>query len=375
LYRPQNQTILLIGTIGLSVILVLHLFFIRSSLVSTIQVSGDDNRPNLIIFDIDKVSVKPIEVYLEENSARVFAPLAIVPMRMHALKGRSVFNWKEDSTHEIPNHVFDREYRVTERGELGENETLLEGEWTGEKTGNRIPISLEENFSEQAELSIGDEVDFNVFGSILKTRVAAIRQVDFTQMREAFTIVFPKGSLEGAPVMYAVSANIPEHINRAEIQNGLINRFRNISVIDLDLVFESISQVTSKIELAIQFMFSFSALTALVVLLNSLFISRFQRLKENATLRTLGAISKNLTRINVYEFFIIGMLAVATGLIISLLISFALLVWLFKVKFAPEMGFSAILLFCTLLLVVVMGVLNSRSLVNVAPMRILKGNE
>lgn len=373
LYRPQNQTILLISTIGLSVILVLHLFFIRTSLVNTIQVNGDENRPNLIIFDIDKESVQPIEGFLKEKNATVFPSLSIVPMRMHALKGKSIFEWKEDSLNDIPNHIFEREYRVTERGELGENETLLEGKWTGESDSEIIPISIEENFSKQSKLKVGDRVDFNVFGSILKTEIAAIRQVDFTQMREAFTIVFPKGSLEGAPVMYAVSAKVPASENMGQVQNQLIEKFRNISVIDLDLIFESISEITGKIELAIQFMFSFSALTALIVLINSLFISRYQRIRENATLRTLGAVTRNLTRINVYEFLVIGLLAVFTGLFLSLGVSWALMAFMFKVPFTPDWLTALVLVAIILGIVVLMGVLNGRSLKKVPPIQILKG--
>lgn len=375
LYRPQNQTVLLISTIGLSIILVLHLFFIRSSLVSAIQVSGESNRPNLIIFDINKESVSPIQDFLKSKNAVVFDPLAIVPMRMHEFKGKGIYVWKEDSLHDVPKNIFDREYRVTEKSELGDNETILYGNWVNSYTSGIIPISIEENFSKQAELEIGDKIKFNVFGSILETQVASIRQVDFTQMRESFTLVFPKGSLEGAPVMYAVSANISNKDSMSTIQNQLVDRFRNISVIDLDLIFESISAITSKIELAIQFMFSFSVLTALIVLINSLFLSRYQRLKENAVLRTIGASSKRLTRINIFEFLIVGILAISMGLILSLIVSWVLMVFVFKVDYNPEILNALILVSITLLIIVLMGIVNNRSLINASPMSILKGNE
>lgn len=375
LYRPQNQTVMLISTIGLSIILVLHLFFIRSSLVSAIQLTGDNDRPNLIIFDIDKESVTPIEDFLKSKNADVFDPLAIVPMRMYEFKGKGIYIWKEDSLHDIPKNVFDREYRVTEKSEIGENETLLEGEWISTYSEGVIPISIEENFSKQAELIIGDRIKFNVFGSILETEIASIRQVDFTQMRESFTLVFPKGALEGAPVMYAVSANISNKDSMSSIQNQLVDQFRNISVIDLDLIFESIGAITSKIELAIQFMFSFSVLTALIVLINSLFLSRYQRLRENAVLRTIGASSGRLTRINVYEFLIVGILAVSMGLILSLLVSWVLMVFVFKVDYNPEIINAILLVTATLVIIVVMGIINNRSLINASPMSILKGNE
>jgi len=375
LYRPQNQTVLLISIIGLSAILVLHLFFIRSSLVNSIQLLDNDHRPNLIIFDIDEESVEPIASFLESRNVSVFDPLSIVPMRIHRLKGRSVFSWKKDSTHSIPSHVFNREYRVTEREVLGENESIEEGKWKGNYEGSGIiPISIEENFSGQSELSLGDTVEFNVFGSILKAEIASIRKVDFTQMQAAFTIVFPKGSLEGAPVMYAVSAHVKDKEKMMKVQNELMDNFKNISIIDLDQIFESVAELGSKIEIAIQFMFSFSALTALIVLINTLYVSRFQRLKESAVLKTLGAVSNRLTRINIYEFLILGVLAVVAGLVFSFVVSYLLMTFLFKVPFSPDIFSAGIILLFVLAVVTFMGVVNSSSLRNVSPIRLIRGN-
>lgn len=374
LYRPQNQTVLLISVIGLSVILVLHLFFIRSSLISTFQSTEKESRPNLIIFDIDNGAVESISNFLKSKEAIVFDPLSIVPMRIHQFKGRSIYEWKKDSSHSIPAHVFNREYRVTERVSMGDNEVLVSGEWTNNYTEGIIPISIEENFARQANLELGDAIEFNVFGSILNTQVSSIRKVDFTQMKAAFTIVFPKGSLGGAPVMYAVSARVAEKEKMMNIQNELMSKFKNISVIDLELVFESVMEVGAKIEMAIQFMFSFSAFTALIVLINTLYVTRFQRMRESAVLRTLGVVSGKLMRINIYEFLILGLLSVLAGVLFSLIVTWMLMVFLFKVPFSPDLFTAGIILLGVVLLVAIMGAINSRSLVNVSPMHILRGN-
>lgn len=374
LYRPQNQTVLLISVIGLSVILVLHLFFIRSSLISSFQLTENENRPNLIIFDIDKEAVEPISNFLTTKEATVFDPLSIVPMRIHQFKGRSVYEWKKDSTHSISPRVFNREYRVTERDMLGDNEALTSGEWVDNYTDGIIPISIEENFAQQADLELGDELKFNVFGSILSAKISSIRKVDFTQMKAAFTIVFPKGSLEGAPVMYAVSAHVADKDKMMNIQNELLDRFKNVSVIDLELVFESVMEVGAKIEMAIQFMFSFSAFTALIVLINTLYVTRFQRMRESAVLRTLGVVSGRLMRINIYEFLVLGILSVLAGVLFSLMVTWLLMVFLFKVPFSPDILTSGIILLGVVLLVTIMGAINSRSLVNVSPMNVLRGN-
>ena len=153
-----------------------------------------------------------------------------------------------------------------------------------------------------------------------------------------------------------------------------MSKFKNISVIDLELVFESVMEVGAKIEMAIQFMFSFSAFTALIVLINTLYVTRFQRMRESAVLRTLGVVSGKLMRINIYEFLILGLLSVLAGVLFSLIVTWMLMVFLFKVPFSPDLFTAGIILLGVVLLVTIMGAINSRSLVNVSPMHILRGN-
>ena len=121
-------------------------------------------------------------------------------------------------------------------------------------------------------------------------------------------------------------------------------------------------------------MFSFSAFTALIVLINTLYVTRFQRMRESAVLRTLGVVSGKLMRINIYEFLILGLLSVLAGVLFSLIVTWMLMVFLFKVPFSPDLFTAGIILLGVVLLVTIMGAINSRSLVNVSPMHILRGN-
>src|SRR6202012_6070071 len=61
LYRPNNQTIILIVSIGLSTTFICTLFFIQSMLVKQVSISATTNSANMILFDIQTSQKKGIE--------------------------------------------------------------------------------------------------------------------------------------------------------------------------------------------------------------------------------------------------------------------------------------------------------------------------
>ncbi len=60
LYRPNNQTIILIVSIGLSTAFICTLFFIQSLLVKQVQISASGNQANMILFDIQTSQEKGV---------------------------------------------------------------------------------------------------------------------------------------------------------------------------------------------------------------------------------------------------------------------------------------------------------------------------
>ena len=97
--------------------------------------------------------------------------------------------------------------------------------------------------------------------------------------------------------------------------------------------------------LAIRFMALLSLATGVVVLIGALATSRFQRMREAALLKTLGATRSQVVRIMVTEYAALGILAsvVATGL--SAVGGWALMKWVFEIPFTvPWAGFGILAL-------------------------------
>ena len=108
------------------------------------------------------------------------------------------------------------------------------------------------------------------------------------------------------------------------------------------------------------------------MLASSLTTSRFQRIKESVLLRTLGANQNQILKIQGIEYLLLGIMAAITGLSLSVGASWILSVFYFEIPFTPSWNIIFIEFFSLVLLVFIVGLINSRDTVNKPPLEILR---
>jgi putative ABC transport system permease protein len=233
-------------------------------------------------------------------------------------------------------------------------------------------VSLEEGFGERIGAKIGDRMDFNVQGALIKTEVGSFRKVDWNRVQTNFLLIFPTGVLEEAPQFHVLLTKVADNAQSAVFQRAVVQKFPNISMIDLGLVLSVLDEILSKIGFVIRFMAAFSIITGVVVLIASVLISKFQRIRESVLLRTLGASRKQILVITGMEYFFLGSMAAATGIILSLGASWALARFSFETSFTPTFVPVAVLFILITLLTVLIGLFNSRGILNRPPLEVLR---
>ena len=375
LYRPNNQTLILVVTIGLGTALITTLFISQELLVDKVKLtSAPESRPNMVLFDIQSNQVDEVKELTHQSGLPVINEVPIVTMRLAGIKGRDMDELRADTTSGVRDWVLGREYRVSYRDSLSESETLLRGQWQ-EKVGgpsDSIFVSLEKRLSADMKVDLGDELIFNVQGARLKTYVGSIREVDWQRMQTNFLVMFPEGVLENAPKFHVLLTRFESPEQSASFQQKLVREFPNISVIDLQLVLETIDTVLSKVSFAIRFMAFFSIFTGLLVLTGSVLISKYQRMQESVLLRTLGARRNQILFINALEYFLLGSLSALSGIAIAL-IAGSLLAWLsFGTSLTPNTLVLLAVYFGITFLTVLIGLSNSRSILSKPPLEVLR---
>jgi putative ABC transport system permease protein len=374
LFRPQNQTVTLIISLGLGTFLLATLYLTQSLLLSRVQLSGSGKQPNLVLFDIQTEQQKGVEQLLQKQGIPIMQRVPIVTMRLASINSRTVSELRKDTANGIPLFALTREYRVTYRDTLSASEKLVAGTPPQPAPPGGLPrVSVDADYFKRVKLKIGDTLTFNVQGAPLATVVGGTREVDWARVQTNFLVVFPTGVLEPAPQFHVILTRVTNNQQLGAAQQALVREFPNVSAIDLGLILQTVDEILSKISFVIRFMAGFSILTGLLVLASSVLISRYQRTRESVLLRTLGASRNQILRITVLEYALLGSLAAMAGVVLAGVAAWALAIWVFE---TPFVGSSLLALPALVALVAgltaLIGGLNSRSVLNQPPLAVLR---
>jgi len=375
LYRPHNQTVILMLSLGLGSFFVATLHLVQVSLLDQVASMGGEQRPNLVFFDIQTDQRDSVRSMVEAADLPILLDVPVVTMRISRINDRSVRELREEKGRGRNRWALGREYRCTYRDTLFDTETIIGGTFRGSAAPDSVEVSLEKGISEALAVKVGDRLEFDVQGLPVETVVGSIREVEWERFQPNFFVVFPTGVLEEAPQFHVLVTRTEKPEVSADIQRSVIRKYPNISAIDLSLVLKIADGILEKVTFVVRFMALFSIVTGLFVLMGAIVSGRYQRLKECVLLRTLGASRLQILRILLIEYLFLGAFAAFTGLSLALAGSWALTHFLFEIDFVPS---SSVLLLTTLsvvVLTVIIGMANSKGVLDHPPLEILRNEE
>jgi putative ABC transport system permease protein len=326
LHRPKNQTSAVMLSIGLGTFLLVTLYSVQSMLLNQIGGRSGKGEPNLVLFDVQKDQREGIAALFRNLDVRGHEEVPIVTMRLAGVKGRPVAKLRSDPNSKIDSWALRREYRSTYRSRLTGTEEIIKGTWLGRVDGDAapVPVSLERGIAETLRVTVGDRLEFEVQGVPVSTQVASIREVDWQRVQPNFFVVFPEGVLEAAPQFYAIVTRTDSSELSARVQRAVVERFPNVSMIDLTLVLSTLDSILGRVSSAIRFVALFTILTGLSVLASAVLSSRAQRIRESILLRTLGAARRQIVSAIVAEYLFLGVISGATGALLGIAASWGL---------------------------------------------------
>jgi putative ABC transport system permease protein len=340
LHRPNNQTTAVMLAIGLGTFLLVTLYNVRNMLMSQVVERSGRGEPNLVLFDVQKDQRRGIAELIRSFNLSLYDEVPVVTMRLAAVKERRVEEIRADRESRIASWALRRQYRSTYRDRLVGTEKIIAGTWQGRVDGEAqpIPVSLEKGIAETLRVGLGDTLDFEIQGVPLRTRVASLREVDWQRVQPNFFVVFPEGVLEDAPQFYAVVARAESSRASANMQNAVVERFPNVSAIDLTLVLNTLDAILGRVSDAIRFVALFTILTGCAVLASAVLSSRSQRLKESILLRTLGAPRWQIVTSVIAEYVFLGLISALTGALLAIAASWGLSFYFFKTAAALSLA-------------------------------------
>ncbi len=312
LYRPGNQTRVILLAVGLGAFVVLTVQSVASNLVREFDFTRNGRLPSLFFVDIQKSQIDELRNLITQRLGEQPETIPTVRARIAYVNGQP-FDYQQREVRQQQG-VIGREFAVTYRDKMDENESIVSGSWWQPKTDDVPEVSVEEDLAKTLKVEPGDSITFDISGRKITARVANIRSIDLRNTRTAFIFVFRPGTLEVAPQVFA--ATVLKHApstDRQRLQREVLDRFPNVQVFDVADIIATVQRLVNNFVLAISFVGSFVILSGILILIGSIALTKSQRIYENAILKTLGASRPSLVAILFAEYGLLGLLAGLIG--------------------------------------------------------------
>ena len=390
LFRPRNQTVSVTLALGFGAFVIGTVGLVEASLTQAFTLEAGVGGWNLLLFDVQSDQRTTVEDFVDSRASGPLEVTPLVPSRLLAIKGTPVETLLELPGGERPSSwAMRREYRHTYRAELSGSEVLVAGAWWdgppvddgdqeagdeggGDGVAGVARISMEADLAESLRVRLGDHITWDFAGVPVESRIMSLRSVDWARFETNFYVIFEPGTLEEAPQTAVILARIEGERERAELQRDLVVRFANVSVLDLSRLQATIDAILQRANQGIRFLGVFSTVAGVLVLIGALSTSRYQRMRESALLKTLGATRRVVLKVLTVEYAVLGSLATAAGLVLAIFAGWMMTWTVFEVPFRLDLArLGSVWLWVTAVTVVV-GLIGSRGVVSRPPLAVLR---
>jgi len=364
LFRPRNATLSIIITLTASLAVIFSIYLVEQNLDSAFVQSYPADAPNLFFVDIQPSQLEEFDKVLNIDTR--YYP--IVRARILAVNEEKISREKERRRR---GDNLARTFNLTYRDRLLDDEIIVKGSSLFRPDWEGIQVSVLDTVAEMKEMNIGDRITFRIQGVPLQARVSSIRSRTKESIKPYFYFVFRKKVLKDAPQTIFTAVRVePRRISA--IQNQIVGRFPNVSVIDLTAMISAFARTTKKLSNVLRFFTVFSILAGLLIIISSVFATRFARTREAVYYQVLGAKSTFVIKVFGLENFFLGLVSALIALALSQCASWIITTQVFNIAYKPFIIASVVLILSMGLIVIIFGLLPSLSVLKQKPVMFLR---
>ncbi|KFN47390.1 ABC transporter permease [Arenimonas composti] len=333
--RRPGVSIAQVASLGLGLMVLLLLGFVRTDLLERWQQSLPADAPNRFIVNVQPDQAEAVLGFLDGRALGEPVLFPMIRARLMAVNGRAVTG--ADFPEGRPRHLAEREFNLSQGAlERDDNRIVAGTPWQG--TPAAPELSVEVGFAEALGWKLGDEIGFDIAGAPFAGRITSLREVDWESFRPNFFVYASPGALDGYAGSHitAVRADADDRRFTAD----LLREFPNLSVVDIDAVLAQLRGTIGQVSLVVESVFLFALLAGVLVLLAAVSASQDERLLEGGVMRVLGGSRRQLRWAQVSEFATIGLLAGAVAAIAAMVLAGVIATQVFELEWQADPGLA-----------------------------------
>jgi putative ABC transport system permease protein len=319
--RP-GYTVVQVSALSVGLLALMLLVLLRTDLVDSWRNATPADAPNRFVINIQPTQSQEFLQTLDEAGVVKRDWYPMIRGRLIQINGENIR--AERYTDERAKRLIEREFNISHAAQAPAHNQVVQGTWKPEETN---AISMEEGIAKTLQLKLGDQLRFDMAGVIMDVRVTSVRRVDWTSMRANFFAIYPVSAVPEMPMTYIAAYRAPE---QAGFDNALVNRFPNITNVDMGATINQIQKVLGQVIGAVEFLFAFTLAAGLVVLFAAVTATREERAREYAVLRALGAGNQLLRQVQTAELLGVGALSGALAALVAVAMGWGLARYVFE---------------------------------------------
>lgn len=319
--RP-GYTVVQVSALSVGLLALMLLVLLRTDLVDSWRNATPADAPNRFVINIQPTQSQEFLDTLHEAGVAKLDWYPMIRGRLIQINGENVR--AERYTDERAQRLVEREFNLSHAAQAPALNVVVQGTWKPEEAN---AISMEEGIAKTLNLNLGDLLRFDMAGVVVDVRITSIRRVDWTSMRANFFAIYPVSAMPDMPMTYIAAYRAP---TQSGFDNALVNKFPNITNVDMGATINQIQKVLGQVIGAVEFLFAFTLAAGLVVLFAAVTATREERAREYAVLRALGAGNQLLRQVQTAELLGVGALSGALAALVAVAMGWGLARYVFE---------------------------------------------
>jgi len=366
--RRGPESVIQVVGFGLSLMVLLLLTVVRTDLLAAWRRTIPADAPNYFLINIDPPAWPAMGEFIRQETGVHPSSLPFIRGRLTAINGTAAAQLRISDAQGAG--FLRREQNITWSGGLPAGNRIQGGRWWGAGYAGPPQISVEQGVAQSLGVKLGDTMGFNVGGEEFTATVTSIRVVEWDSFAPNFFLVLSPGLAAELPQTRIASFYVaPEH---RRMLNELVRRFPGVTVFDIETILAQVRLVVERASLAVQYVFAFTLLAGVMVLLAAVQVTRDERRFESAVLRALGADRRTILKGVAAEFIALGALAGTLAALGATAAGLVLARRVFDLQYSASPLLWPVGLLAGAVLVGLTGTLAARRAVNAPPVTVLR---
>ncbi len=364
LLRPGNATRSTFVTLTASLAVIFCITLVEKNLDSAFITSYPPKAPNLFFIDIQPGQKAAFTQSL--GTATILYP--VVKGSIIAVNGVPV---NQEVEHKKRGDNLGREFNLTYRQQLLDNEQIVTGNSLYRKEWPGLQVSILDTVLKMGDMNIGYTITFRIQGIPMDVRISSVRTSTRESLQPFFYFVFPDEVLKDAPQSLFAAVRVDKE-QIAAIQNRIVAEFPNITVINLTETVTVFAGIMGKLSLIIRFFTFFSVIAGVLIIISSIFATRYARIREAVYFTILGARGRFVLAVFAAENLCLGLGSAVSALMLAQTACWGICRFALDVTYRPNVAISLVMTLVTTLLIIAVGLGASFSILRVKPVVFLR---